>query len=186
MNRLMKTALGAFAAAVAFPSVADAATWAISTGDVNLRTGPSVADPVIATVPRDGHVRIFRCSRRGDWCHVAWHGVDGWMSGHFLAELRHRHRYVAYGDTYVPYGFYPDFIYSYGYGYGYDHDHGHFRRRFDHRYFDRDHHVVGVNPDPFRGHDGMMHDRIDAGQRMAGGAFDRGMRTQADGFGHTH
>ena len=149
MKRLTKIGLGAFAAAaLAFPSIAAAASWSIATGDVHLRTGPSVGYPIIATIPQDGRVLVFECRARQDWCRVSWRGTSGWMSGHFLA-LASNHRQTAYVQRpYAPYyPAYPAYGGPYLGGYGsffggpvYDYDPGFDRDRIGRRF---DHHHAG-------------------------------------------
>ena len=61
--------------------------WAVpgfSTADVNLRAGPSTANPVVTTIPRGSSVEIIGCLSGWSWCDTVWAGFRGWVSGSYL------------------------------------------------------------------------------------------------------
>jgi uncharacterized protein YraI len=57
---------------------------AVVTNDLNLRSAPTTASRVIATMPEGSTVEVIEC--RGSWCEVEWRGRIGWASRNFLAE----------------------------------------------------------------------------------------------------
>ena len=57
----------------------------ITTGNVNMRTGPSTAYSVIVTIPRNARVTVYGCVRAFRWCDVRWAGWRGWVSSRYLA-----------------------------------------------------------------------------------------------------
>lgn len=72
------------AAVVAASIGLPAAAWAapgITTGDVNMRTGPGTGNPVITTIPAGSEVEVFGCPR---WCQVAYRGLEGWVSPNYV------------------------------------------------------------------------------------------------------
>jgi hypothetical protein len=61
----------------------------ISGGHLNMRNGPGVNYALVGAVPAGSILRgkaPIQCRPRedgirgADWCHVAWNGVDGWVS----------------------------------------------------------------------------------------------------------
>jgi uncharacterized protein YraI len=60
-------ALCAFLLAAALPGLAAAAPG-YTTGNVNLRAGPSVAYPAVVTVPFGAPVQIVSCVAGWSWC----------------------------------------------------------------------------------------------------------------------
>lgn len=53
--------------------------------DLNLRAGPSPAQPVIAVIPNAGAVSIQGCIEASSWCEVNYNGTQGWAYGDYLA-----------------------------------------------------------------------------------------------------
>jgi uncharacterized protein YraI len=72
----------ALAAGVLLVSVSTAAA-AIVTNPLNLRRGPGTGFGVITTMPPGARVDVIECG--GDWCRVAWRGIDGFASAGYLA-----------------------------------------------------------------------------------------------------
>jgi uncharacterized protein YraI len=83
LNR-MKFVLVLFAGLV-LPAAAQAANG-ITTGNVNMRTGPSTGYPVIVTIPYRARVTIYGCVRAFRWCDVRWAGWRGWVSSRYLSS----------------------------------------------------------------------------------------------------
>jgi uncharacterized protein YraI len=65
------------------PGLASAA-GGYTTGNVNMRAGPSVSFPVVTTVPAGAPVQIFGCINGWSWCDTLWGGNRGWVSGAYL------------------------------------------------------------------------------------------------------
>jgi hypothetical protein len=59
-----------------------------TTTGLNLRTGPGVRYPVLATMPAGEIVDLRGCE--GVWCVVAYRGALGWASGRHLARIPFR------------------------------------------------------------------------------------------------
>ena len=72
---------GSFVTAIAAPAAAQAAVG-FTTGDVNMRTGPSTGYHRILTIPEGSRVFIHGCS---SWCSVRYHGRDGYVSSNYVA-----------------------------------------------------------------------------------------------------
>lgn len=53
--------------------------------DLNLRAGPSPAQPVIDVIPNAGAVSIQGCIEASSWCEVNYNGTQGWAYGDYLA-----------------------------------------------------------------------------------------------------
>jgi uncharacterized protein YraI len=75
----------ALAGALLTPGIAAAATTAITTADLNIRTGPSASYQRFDTIPARNPVTVYGCLRGYNWCDVAWAGERGWVSGKYLA-----------------------------------------------------------------------------------------------------
>ncbi|WP_245256531.1 SH3 domain-containing protein [Bartonella tamiae] len=56
----------------------------VTTGNLNLRTGPSTAHAVATTIPHGGAVDINGCLANRAWCSVNYNGVNGWSSARYL------------------------------------------------------------------------------------------------------
>lgn len=63
-------------------------TVAVTTGALNLRTGPGTSHRVIVSMPRNARVTVHHCRPGGGWCHVTYGGLDGWASGRYLHAVR--------------------------------------------------------------------------------------------------
>ncbi|MFN3209844.1 MAG: DUF1236 domain-containing protein [Roseovarius sp.] len=64
-------------------AMADVSATAVT--DLNLRAGPSPAQPVIAVIPNTGAVSIQGCIEASSWCEVNYNGTQGWAYGDYLA-----------------------------------------------------------------------------------------------------
>jgi uncharacterized protein YraI len=69
--------------ATVVPAVASAAPG-FSTADVNMRAGPSTANPVVTTIPAGSPVEIIGCLNGWSWCDTPWAGYRGWVAGSYL------------------------------------------------------------------------------------------------------
>lgn len=97
MRRRFVIAFCAFFASALVPALA----WAVpgyATADVNLRAGPSTANPVVTTIPRGAPVQIVGCLAGWSWCDTVWAGYRGWVAGAYLNASWHGRRvsFVAY------------------------------------------------------------------------------------------
>lgn len=105
-----------------------------TTGNVNMRTGPSTKYHRIVVIPRGAPVSIGQCARGNRWCRVNYRGHVGWVSRRYLSSGRvfvqrapvrryvpapHYGRYYhgrrVYGRRY----YYPRYGYYGGYYHGY-------------------------------------------------------------------
>jgi uncharacterized protein YraI len=75
----------AVAGALLAPGIAAAATTAITTADLNIRTGPSASYQRFDTIPARNPVTVYGCLNGYNWCDVGWAGERGWVSGSYLA-----------------------------------------------------------------------------------------------------
>ncbi len=70
-----------------------AAQNAYTTADLNLRTGPSTANPVITAIPARSPVYVYGCLQGRSWCEVQWRNIRGYASQYYLSFS---------GPSYVP------------------------------------------------------------------------------------
>ena len=70
-------------AALAGLAMATQAEARVTTGVVNMRTGPGVSYGVITMVPAGVYVPVHSCS--GSWCSISFAGRRGWISANFLS-----------------------------------------------------------------------------------------------------
>jgi uncharacterized protein YraI len=63
---------------------AGAASAAVVTDNLNLRSGPGIRYAVIDAMPAGASVRVHSCS--ASWCRVAWNGQEGYASRNYLAR----------------------------------------------------------------------------------------------------
>jgi len=97
-SRLMLAAL-AVGAVLATPGIAAAAN-AFTTGNVNMRAGPSTQYPRVTTIPYGASVEVYGCTSGWQWCDTGWRGIRGWVSASYL-ELLYQQRRV-YVPEYAP------------------------------------------------------------------------------------
>ncbi|SMC78385.1 SH3 domain-containing protein [Rhizobium sp. RU36D] len=105
------SALAAVAVA-ALPLVANAAP-AVSTANVNLRSGPSTSYPPVLVVPAGSRLEIFGCMQSANWCDVSYRGYRGWMSGSYLQATYSQRRVYVDPQYYRPLGI-PSVTFSVG------------------------------------------------------------------------
>jgi uncharacterized protein YraI len=81
---------------------AGAASAAVVTDNVNLRSGPGIRYSVIDAVPAGASVRVHGCS--ATWCRVVWNGQKGYASRNYLAH--------GGSDAYASYAYQPESSYE--------------------------------------------------------------------------
>jgi uncharacterized protein YraI len=69
-------------AAMLAGSALSAEAAALALNDINLRTGPGTAYPVIAVIPGGSNVDVYDCG--AGWCTVAWFGRTGYVNQAYL------------------------------------------------------------------------------------------------------
>jgi uncharacterized protein YraI len=75
----------ASAAGVTAPAAqADCTPSAITTANVNMRTGPGTTNPIITTLPANAFVAITGRNADRSWYQVVFNGQQGWVSAQFL------------------------------------------------------------------------------------------------------
>ena len=67
--------------AMAGALVASTAAAGVATGNVNLRTQPTVQAPRITTIPAGAQVQVHSCP---SWCNVTYAGHTGWASSNYI------------------------------------------------------------------------------------------------------
>lgn len=96
--------MAAVAASTAFlPALAEAAP-AFSTGNVNMRSGPSTQYPAVIVIPVGSQVDIRGCMSSANWCDVAYAGYRGWVSGSYLQASYSQRRVYVDPQYYRPLG----------------------------------------------------------------------------------
>ncbi|TKT76759.1 SH3 domain-containing protein [Aquamicrobium sp. LC103] len=73
------------------PGIAAAATSAVVTTDLNIRTGPGSGYQRFGTIPAGYEVTVYGCLSGYNWCDVNFGGDRGWVSGKYLAYLGERY-----------------------------------------------------------------------------------------------
>jgi len=81
--RIAATGLGLCVAAAPAVSAFDHAVG-YTTTSLNMRAGPGVAYPWVATIPYQGAVNVYGCTAGYGWCDVGWGVTRGWASGSYL------------------------------------------------------------------------------------------------------
>jgi uncharacterized protein YraI len=82
---MWKQILGASAGTVIVVSAAMAAGSAVTTGNLNMRTGPGTSYDVMNTMATGSAVTVYGCLIGTSWCFVNFAGMDGWSSANWLA-----------------------------------------------------------------------------------------------------
>ena len=82
----------AFAGAMLLPGMASAASPAVVTTDLNIRTGPAASYQRFGTIPGGTRVTVHGCLNGYNWCDVTWSGERGWVSGNYLAYRGDRYQ----------------------------------------------------------------------------------------------
>jgi len=99
MSTRLLMAAAAFGAMLALPSMAAAAN-AFTTGNVNMRAGPSTQYPRVMTLPRGASVEVYGCTNGWRWCDTNWRGYRGWVSASYLQMMYGERR--VYVPEYAP------------------------------------------------------------------------------------
>ena len=60
---------------------------AYTTSNLNLRSGPSIADPVLAVMPGSTEVTLTGAEQDG-WLSVTYQGTDGWAASSYLSDTK--------------------------------------------------------------------------------------------------
>lgn len=74
----------------------------MATQNVNLRSGPSTAYGVAATIPRGNAVEINGCLANRAWCSVSYNGVSGWSAANLIHAKNAHHVPVISAETTQP------------------------------------------------------------------------------------
>ncbi|MCJ8520311.1 uncharacterized protein YraI [Pseudorhizobium tarimense] len=104
MKKYLSIAAAALVSAVSLPSLADAAVRGVSTGNVNMRSGPSTSYPAVTVIPEGSPVTIYGCMRNVNWCDVAFSGGRGWVSGNYVRAAYQQRRVEVEPRYYRPLG----------------------------------------------------------------------------------
>ncbi len=80
--KFVTAALSALSIILLAGSVSFAASNALTTENLNLRTGPGTGNRIIATMPQGSAVNLGECS--ASWCRVEYGGLSGWASSRYL------------------------------------------------------------------------------------------------------
>ena len=65
-----------------------AASSAVATGAVNVRTGPGTGYRIVDSLTKGEQVRVTECA--ANWCLVHRRGPDGWVSARYLSASPYR------------------------------------------------------------------------------------------------
>ncbi len=90
-------------AAAAFLGLSASAAFAqnaYTTGNVNMRAGPSTQYPRVTTIPNGSAVDVHGCTSGWGWCDTSWRGLRGLGSGNYLQMLYNNRR--VYLPEYAP------------------------------------------------------------------------------------
>jgi uncharacterized protein YraI len=94
---MSKSVLPALVAALFLGQAANAA---ISTADLNVRSGPGVQYPVIGVIAANTSATVADCMPGSTWCMVDSGGLHGWADSAYLAQNGARvGSTVTYGST---------------------------------------------------------------------------------------
>jgi uncharacterized protein YraI len=131
---MIRYSLGALAIAAAFllPASAAEAAAGRTTGDVNMRAGPSTEYPRILVLARGTPVTIHGCLQGRSWCDVSAYRERGWVSSRYLDVFYDQRRvYVPHRPAKAA----PTITFSFGY---WDRHYSHRPWYSDRRWRDRD------------------------------------------------
>lgn len=85
------------------PALAQAAP-AVSTANVNMRSGPSTGYPPVQVIPAGMRVEIHGCLQSANWCDVSFARYRGWVSGSYLQAAYSQRRVYVDPQYYRPLG----------------------------------------------------------------------------------
>jgi uncharacterized protein YraI len=70
-------------------------------GTVQLRAGPDMSFPVVASIPSNERMALEGCLQGWSWCDVNWNGQRGWVSGKDI-EAIHQNKTVRLSEIVSP------------------------------------------------------------------------------------
>jgi uncharacterized protein YraI len=70
--------------ALTLASAAAANSPAVTTGDLNIRSGPGTGYAVVGVIPAGHSVSVANCVAGGSWCAVDFAGTHGWSSASYI------------------------------------------------------------------------------------------------------
>jgi uncharacterized protein YraI len=127
---MLKQSLIGVASALLLSSAAIADSSVVTTGNLNIRTGPGTGYHVIGVIPAGDAATVTSCLSDSSWCSVDYGGMQGWSSANYMtgwssgnqvvyastAPVYHHGLFGLFGST--AYAYYPRYA-TYGYaGYG--------------------------------------------------------------------
>jgi hypothetical protein len=71
--------------AIALATAASADSSAITTGDLNLRSGPGTGFSIVSVTPRGESVTVHGCVAGSAWCAINSDGLEGWSNANWLS-----------------------------------------------------------------------------------------------------
>ena len=93
----------AVTAATILTAPASAATMAMATTPLNIRSGPGPQYNVVGAIPDHGQTTIIGCIRDSLWCQVDYNGRQGWAYARYLtARLAGRSLIIAEDLNSIP------------------------------------------------------------------------------------
>jgi uncharacterized protein YraI len=69
------------------PCAALAATLAVATADLNIRSGPGPEYPVIGVIGLNGEATIDSCIQDSRWCQITYRGQPGWVYTQYMQVI---------------------------------------------------------------------------------------------------
>ena len=92
MQRGTATLLASLTALAAMSQLAmsvpdSAATLAMATTSLNIRTGPGPEYPVIGAIPDKGQATVTGCIQGSLWCEVTYNGKQGWAYSQYMTGM---------------------------------------------------------------------------------------------------
>ncbi|APX90182.1 hypothetical protein BV394_10970 [Brevirhabdus pacifica] len=82
-----KSVFGASVAALLAATSAHAATTAMATTDLNVRSGPGPQFEIVGVIDGNADVTVEGCLETANWCKVSYEGTDGWSYGQYLTAM---------------------------------------------------------------------------------------------------
>lgn len=84
LKPLVRAAALTVALALGGATVAEAATTAVATANVNLRAGPSTAYPAVIVVPAGAGIVTYGCVAGYSWCDISFGAYRGWVASSYI------------------------------------------------------------------------------------------------------
>ncbi len=82
-----KSVFGASVAALLAATSAHAATTAMATTDLNVRSGPGPQFEIVDVITSKDDVAVEGCLESANWCKVTYEGNTGWAFGQYLTAM---------------------------------------------------------------------------------------------------